>query len=168
MMPELAPKPVSASRAEMVEMILPDEANPLGSARGGVILHLIDIAAALAAARHCRRQVVTASFDEVDFLHPVRVGDLVILPASVNLAGRTSMEVGVKVLSENPKTGETRHTASAYTTFVALDDWGHPSPVPPLLLESDEDRRRNEQAMVRRERRLAQRKDRPRSSADGS
>jgi acyl-CoA hydrolase len=167
MIPEVAPKPVSASRAEMVEMIMPSEANPLGSASGGVILHLIDIAAAIAASRHCRRQVVTASFDEVDFLHPVRVGDLVILKASVNYAGRTSMEVGVKVLSENPKTGETRHTASAYTTFVALDDWGHATPVPPLLLETDEDRRRNEQASVRRERRLAQQKDRTRDAAGG-
>jgi acyl-CoA hydrolase len=167
MLPELAPKPVSASRAEMVEMIMPSEANPLGSASGGVILHLIDIAAAIAASRHCRRQVVTASFDEVDFLHPVRVGDLLILKASVNFAGRTSMEVGVKVLSENPKTGETRHTASAYTTFVALDDWGHASPVPPLLLETDEDRRRNDQARVRRERRLAQQKGRTRDAAGG-
>ncbi len=169
MMPDPSPKPVSASRVEMVEMIMPSEANPLGSASGGVILRWIDIAAAIAASRHCRRQVVTASFDEVDFLHPVRVGDLLILKASVNFAGRTSMEIGVKVLSENPKTGETRHTASAYTTFVALDDWGHASPVPPLLLETGEDRRRNEQAKARREQRLAERmrKNRTRDAAGG-
>lgn len=153
---EMAAKPVSKSRVEMVEMILPNEANPLGTASGGKILHLIDIAAAIAASRHCRKQVVTASFDEVDFLHPVRVGDLVILKSSVNFAGTTSMEVGVKVLSENPKTGEIRHTASAYTTFVALDDWGRPTRVPPILPETDEDRRRNEEGRRRREARLAQ------------
>lgn len=153
----MAPKPVSASRVEMVEMILPNDANPLGTASGGKIMHLVDIAAAIAAHRHCRRQVVTASFDELDFLQPVRVGDLVILKASVNFAGRTSLEVGVKVLSENPRTGELRHTASAYTTFVAIDDYGQPAPIPPLLLESDEDRRRNEEARLRRERRLGRR-----------
>ncbi len=153
---DLGVKPVSQSRVEMVEMILPNEANPLGTASGGKILHLIDIAAAIAASRHCRKQVVTASFDEVDFLHPVRVGDLVILKASVNFAGTTSMEVGVKVLSENPKTGEIRHTASAYTTFVALDDWGRPTRVPPILPETEEDRRRSEEARQRRERRLAE------------
>lgn len=153
---EMAGKPVSQSRVEMVEMILPNEANPLGTASGGKILHLIDIAAAIAASRHCRKQVVTASFDEVDFLHPVRVGDLVILKASVNFAGTTSMEVGVKVLSENPKTGEIRHTASAYTTFVALDDWGRPTRVPPIVPETEDDRRRHDEGRQRRERRLAQ------------
>ena len=150
----LLSKPVSESRTEMVELILPSEANPLGTASGGNILRLIDVAAAISAMRHCRRQVVTASFDEVSFLHPVRVGDLVILKASVNYVGKTSMEVGVKVLSENPRTGEVRHTASAYTTFVALDDWGHSTQVPMLDLETDEDRRRNDQGRMRRERRL--------------
>ena len=138
----------------MVEMILPNDANPLGTASGGKIMHLVDIAAAIAAHRHCRRQVVTASFDELDFLHPVRVGELVILRASVNFAGKTSLEVGVKVLSENPKTGERRKTASAYTTFVAIDDYGKPVEIAPLLLESDVDRRRNEQAQERRTHRL--------------
>jgi acyl-CoA hydrolase len=150
------PKPVSTSRVEMVEMILPNDANPLGTASGGKIMHLIDIAAAIAAHRHCRRQVVTASFDELDFLHPVRIGDLVILKASVNFVDHTSMEVGVKVLSENPRTGEMRHTASAYTTFVALDDLGRPVAAPPLRLETDEDQRRNEQARQRRAHRLAE------------
>lgn len=163
---EMPGKPVSQSRVEMVEMILPNEANPLGTASGGKILHLIDIAAAIAASRHCRKQVVTASFDEVDFLHPVRVGDLVILKASVNYAGTTSMEVGVKVLSENPKTGEIRHTASAYTTYVALDDWGRPTRVPPVVPESEDDRRRNEEGRQRRERRLAQARQRPRKGTE--
>jgi acyl-CoA hydrolase len=157
---DLPPKPVSESRVEMVEMILPNDANPIGTASGGKILHLIDIAAAIAAMRHCRRQVVTASFDEVAFHHPVRVGDLVILKASVNFVARSSMEIGVKVLSENPKTGERRHTASAYTTFVALDDLGHPTHVAPLTLESNEDRRRNEQGRLRREHRIATREQR--------
>ena len=135
-------------------MIQPNDANPLGTASGGRIMHFIDIAAAIAAHRHARRQVVTASFDELDFLHPVRVGDLVILKASVNCAGNSSMEVGVKVLSENPRTGERRHTATAYTTFVAIDDYGKPVPIPPLHLEDDEDRRRNAEAQERRRRRL--------------
>jgi len=158
---ELPPKPVSESLVEMVEMILPNDANPIGTASGGKILHLIDVAAAISAMRHCRRQVVTVSFDEVDFLFPVRVGDLVILKASVNFVGRTSMEVGVKVVSENPKTGERRHTASAYTTFVALDDLHHPTSVPPLELETDEDRRRFEQGRTRRENRVAMRAKHP-------
>lgn len=148
-------KPVSASRVEMVEMILPNDANPLGTASGGKIMHLIDIAAAIAAQRHSRRAVVTASFDELDFLQPVRVGELVILLASVNFVGSSSMEVGVKVLSENAITGERRHTASAYTTFVALDDEGRRSTVPPLILETDDDRRRFEQAGQRRAHRLS-------------
>lgn len=142
-------------------MILPNDANPIGTASGGKILHLIDIAAAIAAMRHCRRQVVTVSFDEVDFLHPVRVGDLVILKAAVNFVGRTSMEIGVRVVSENPKTGERRHTASAYTTFVALDDLGKPTAIPPVRLETDEDRRRHEQGRLRREHRVAVRKAHP-------
>ena len=150
----LPAKPVSVSRVEMVEMILPNDANPLGTASGGKIMQLIDMAAAIAAYRHCRRQVVTASFDELDFHYPVRVGELVILRASVNCTGRTSLEVGVKVLSENPMTGEMQHTASAYTTFVALSDSGKPVEVPALLLESDEDRRRNEQARARRDHRI--------------
>ncbi|MDM7917344.1 MAG: acyl-CoA thioesterase [Candidatus Eisenbacteria bacterium] len=139
----------------MVEMIQPNDTNPLGTASGGKIMHLIDIAAAIAALRHCRRRVVTASMDRIDFLHPVHLGELVILRASVNYAGKTSLEVGVKVLSEDPRTGETLHTASAYATFVAVNDYGQPVPVPPLVLETDEDRRRNAQAIERRERRLA-------------
>jgi acyl-CoA hydrolase len=152
---EVTAKPVSASRVEMVEMVLPNDANVLGNVLGGKVMHLIDIAAAISAHRHCRRQVVTASIDELDFLHPVRVGELVILKASVNYAGDTSLEVGVKVLSENPKTGEMRHTASAYTTFVALDDYGNPVRVPSLKLETDDDHRRNSQAKKRREHRLS-------------
>lgn len=151
----LPAKPVSESRVEMIELILPNDANPHGTASGGKIMHFVDIAAAIAAQRHCRCAVVTASFDELDFLQPVRVGELVILKASVNFAGRTSMEVGVKVLAENPVTGERRHTASAYTTFVAVDEKGEPTEVPPLVLESDEDRRRHGQAAQRRQNRLS-------------
>jgi acyl-CoA hydrolase len=151
----------------MVEMILPNDANPLGTASGGKIMQLIDIAAAVAAQRHSRHPVVTASFDELDFLQPVRVGELVILKASVNFVGTTSMEVGVKVLSENAITGERRHTASAYATFVALGEDGHPAHVPPLVLETDDDRRRWEQAGQRRAHRLSKLSRRTRHRRNG-
>lgn len=140
----------------MTELVLPNDANTLGNVLGGKVLHLVDIAAALAAHRHCRRQVVTASMDRVDFLHPVRVGQVMTLRARVNYVARTSMEVGVKVEAENLMTGETRHTASAYATFVALDDLGKPVPVPPLALESEEDRRREAEGRARREHRLGE------------
>ncbi len=150
------PRTMRESEVEMTELVLPNDANTLGNALGGRVMHWIDIAAALAAARHCRRQVVTASVDRVDFLHPVRVGQVICVRARVNHVSRTSMEVGVKAESENLLTGERRHTASAYTTFVALDDLGHPTPVPPLELETDEDRRRFEEGKARREQRLAE------------
>jgi acyl-CoA hydrolase len=140
----------------MVELVLPNDANTLGNILGGKVMHLVDIAAAIAAHRHCRRQVVTASMDRIDFLHPVKVGELIILKASVNFAARTSMEVGVKVLSEDLKTGVQRQTASAYSTFVALDEAGRPAPVPPLLPETDEDRRRLAEGEARRRIRLAE------------
>lgn len=140
----------------MVELVLPNDANTLGNILGGKVMHLVDIAAAIAAHRHCRRQVVTASMDRIDFLHPVKVGELIILKASVNFAARTSMEVGVKVLSEDLKTGVQRQTASAYSTFVALDEAGRPAPVPPLLPENDEDRRRLAEGEARRRIRLAE------------
>src|SRR5512140_3926772 len=127
-------KPVAESRVEMVELVLPNDANPLGSILGGKVMHLIDIAAAIAAHRHCRRPVVTASMDRVDFHHPVRVGQLIILQASVNYVAHTSMEVGVKVQSEDLNTGVRLHTASAYTTFVALGPDGRSQPVSALLL----------------------------------
>lgn len=135
-------------------MVLPNDANPLGFALGGRVLHAIDIAAAIAAHRHCGRKVVTASFDRVDFRHPIMVGQVMVLMASVNYVARTSMEVGVKVLAEDLSSGERVATASAYTTFVALDEDGRPEPVPPLILEAEEDRRRFREGEQRRAQRL--------------
>jgi acyl-CoA hydrolase len=154
------PRSVAESRVEMVELVLPNDANPLGNLLGGKVMHLVDMAAAIAAHRHCRCPVVTASVDRIDFLHPVRVGQIIILRASLNHAAHTSMEVGVKVLSEDLQTGDRLHTASAYATFVALDAGGQPAPVPPLLLESDEDRRRFREAGIRRAARLREREER--------
>lgn len=151
------PRPVSRSRVEMTELVLPNDANVHGSVLGGRVMHLVDICAAIAANRHSGHGVVTAAVDEIEFLHPVAVGELLILKASINLAARTSMEVGVKVWSENPRTGERRHTSSAYLTFVAVDADGRPVEVPPVLPESDDDRRRMEEAARRREVRLRHR-----------
>ena len=114
-------KPVSASRSEMVEVVLPNDANPLGNMLGGRVMHLIDIAGALAAHRHSNSHVVTASVDYLDFRFPIRVGEFIVLKSSVNRVFHTSMEVGVKVFAENILTGERKHTSSAYLTFVALD-----------------------------------------------
>lgn len=117
-------------------------------------MHLVDMAAALAATRHARRPVVTASVDSLTFLHPVQIGQLIVLKSSVNRAFRTSMEVGVKVTVENLATGEVRHTSSAYLTFVALDSEGHPMAVPPVIPETEEEKRRYQEAGQRREHRL--------------
>lgn len=156
----MEPRSVAESRVEMVELVLPNDANPLGNLLGGKVMHLVDIAAAIAAHRHCRCPVVTASVDRIDFLHPVRVGQIIILQASVNHAAHTSMEVGVRVLSEDLDTGDRLHTASAYATFVALGQSGRPASVPPLVLESDEDRRRFREAGARRAVRLREREER--------
>jgi acyl-CoA hydrolase len=153
----LEAKLVRESQAEMVEVVLPNDANPLGSILGGKVMHLIDIAAAIAAYRHSRSYVVTASMDHVDFLHPVRIGELIVLKSSVNRAFHTSMEVGVKVFAENVLTGERRHTSSAFVTFVAIDDQGKPKPIPPVIPETEEEKRRYEQAEVRRRYRLQHR-----------
>jgi acyl-CoA hydrolase len=156
----LEPRPVRLSQVEMTELVLPNDANIHGSILGGRVMHHVDICGAIAATRHCGRGVVTASIDEIEFLHPVRVGHVLILRASVNYAARTSVEVGVKVWSEDPRTGERRHTSTAYLTFVALDEWGRPTEVPPVLPGTDEERRRHEAAGRRRERRLALRRER--------
>jgi acyl-CoA hydrolase len=150
-------KPVSVSRSEMTEVVLPQDANPLGNILGGRVMHLMDIAAAIAAHRHSNSYVVTASVDYVDFRNPIRVGELIILKSSVNRVFHTSMEVGVKIFSENTLTGERKHTTSAYVTFVAIDENRQPHLVPPLILESKEDKRRFKQAGDRRRIRLAQR-----------
>jgi uncharacterized protein (TIGR00369 family) len=151
-------KPVSDSAVMMAQLMNPEDANPAGNVHGGVIMKLIDNAAGVVAARHARSNVVTASIDRLDFIRPAFIGDLVILRASLNHAGRTSVEVGVRVEAEDLLTGDVRHTASAYLTFVALDKNGSPLKVPCLILESDDDRRRNQEAMARREMRINERK----------
>lgn len=151
-------KKVSESRVIMAQLMNPLDANPLGNVHGGVIMRLIDTAAGVAAMRHARNVAVTASIDRMDFHHPIFVGDLVTLKASVNLVGRSSMEVGVRVEAENLVTGEIRHTNSAYLTYVALDRTNRPVSVPTLILENEEDLRRNQQARARRELRLQERK----------
>ncbi len=154
-------KPVRGSRAEMTEVVLPNDANVLGNVLGGRVMHLIDIAAAIAGHRHANSHVVTASVDYLDFRNPIRIGDLIILKSSVNRVFRTSMEIGVKVFSENVLTGERKHTSSAYLTFVAIDENRNPRTISPLLLETAEDRRRFREAGQRRRFRLAHRFKRP-------
>jgi len=148
------PKTPRNSRCMMTEHVLPVDGNSLGTAFGGKVAQWIDIAAAIACQRHCRSRVVTASMDELHFIHPIKVGWIVELQARVNAAFRTSMEAGVRIESENPMTGERRHVCSAYLTFVAQDAEGQPALVPALVLETDEDRRRHQDALVRREGRL--------------
>ena len=150
-------KPVSASRSEMVEIVLPNDANALGTMLGGRVMHFIDIAGALAAGRHANSYVVTASVDYLDFRVPVRVGEFLVLKASVNRVFRTSMEVGVKVFAEDILAGERKHASSAYVTYVALDMNRRPHPAPPLILETDDDRRRFIEAGERRRLRLSTR-----------
>ncbi len=153
-MPGLNAKPVSASQVVMTELVLPSHTNALETIFGGVIMSWIDICAAIAAQRHSQRDVVTASIDKLNFVAPVKKGWVVNLKASVNFVSRTSMEVGVRVDAENPKTGEVFHTASAYTTFVAIGGNGRSVEVPGLLLETEDDKRRHEAARLRREARL--------------
>lgn len=150
-----AGRPVRASRTEMSEFALPQDANLLGNVLGGRVMHLVDMAGAAAALRHSRTNVVTASVDHLDFRNPIHVGELILLKASVNRVFHSSMEIGVKVFSENLLTGERKHTTSAYLTFVALDDAQRPTPAPPLICQTAEDRRRYRQAMVRRKSRMA-------------
>jgi acyl-CoA hydrolase len=154
-------RPVRESLSEYSEMALPNDANPLGFLLGGRVMHLVDMAGALAATRHARCPVVTAAVDSMRFLHPVHIGQLVTLKASVNRAFRTSMEVGVKVFVEDLLTGERKHTSSAYLTFVAIDQMGRPVPVPCVIPESAEEKRRFEEAGRRREYRLSVKKQAP-------
>ncbi|MGZ4732957.1 MAG: acyl-CoA thioesterase [Terriglobales bacterium] len=145
------PRPVRDSQSEMAEIVLPNDSNVLGALLGGRLMHWIDLAAAMAAHRHSRNYVVTASIDHLDFKVPVHVGDLVILRSSVNRVYRTSMEVGVKVWVENYILDHCEHVSSAYLTFVAVDAAGRHLPVPPVVPETDEQRRRYEDAGRRRE-----------------
>ncbi len=149
-------KRVGDSRVVMAQMMNPQDANPVGNVHGGVVVKIIDEAAGVVAARHARSNVVTASIDRMDFHNPVFVGDVLFFAASLNLVGRTSMEIGVRVDAENLITGVVRHAASAYLTYVALDAQGKPREVPPLILESEEEKRRNREARERREVRLAE------------
>ena len=149
--PLLPPRKIADSRSEMTELVLPNDANTLGNLLGGRLMHFIDLVGAIAAYRHARTHVVTASMDHIDFIAPVHVGDLLILKSSLNRAFRTSMEVGVKVWVEHTIDGTLRHVASAYLTFVAVDQQGGRVRVAPLELETDEDQRRYHDAGRRRE-----------------
>jgi acyl-CoA hydrolase len=145
----------------MAELVLPNDANPLGNILGGKVMHLMDVAAAIVASRHARRPVVTVSVDGIEFHHPVKVGHVVHLTARVNHTGTTSMEVGVRVESENPLTGERLHTSSAFLTFVALDDHGRPTSVPPLEPKTASERRLFAEAAARRDERLRKHRVKP-------
>jgi uncharacterized protein (TIGR00369 family) len=153
----LTAKPVSASKTVFSRTMLPSDANPSGNVHGGEIMRLIDECAGAAATRHARQRVVTARVDELSFVAPVYVGNLVTARASVNDVGTKSMEVGVRVDAEDLLTGKTVHVSSAYLVFVAIDDDGRTARLPPLIAETDEERQRMAAAKVRRERRLARR-----------
>jgi uncharacterized protein (TIGR00369 family) len=147
-------KTVSQTCVIVTHPMTPLDVNNAGNVHGGVIMKLIDEAAAIVAIRHARSNVVTASVDRLDFVNPVYAADVVTFKASLNLVGRSSMEIGVRVESENPMTGERKHTATAYLTYVALDRGGKPTSVPPLILETEEDKRRNRDAQARRAARM--------------
>lgn len=151
-------KTVKESQVIMSQIMYPQDTNTAGNVQGGVILRLADITAGAVAIKHARTNVVTASIDRVDFYSPVYPGDMVTFKGSLNYVGRTSMEVGVRVETETVLTGYTRHTASAYITMVALDKNGKPTEVPPLILETEEEIRRNNEAKLRREIRLKERR----------
>jgi acyl-CoA hydrolase len=144
---------IADSAAEMLQVVLPNDTNPLGNALGGTVMHWIDLVAAIAAYRHSHRPVVTVSMDRLDFRAPIRLGHIVHLKARLHYVGRTSMEVGVEVFAEDPQTGDRRQTSSALVTYVALNDLGQPTAVPPLVLTTDEERALFEAARQRRQQR---------------
>jgi len=150
-------RPVRESLTDYSEFALPNDANHLGNLLCGKVMHLVDITGAMAAMRHSRRPVVTVAVDYMTFLHPVHIGQLVILRASVNRVFRTSIEVGVKVFMEDLIKGDVKHTSSAYLTYVALDESGAPVEIPPVIPETEEEKRRYQEAGRRREYRLEQR-----------
>jgi acyl-CoA hydrolase len=154
-MAKLPGKTVDQSATETVEVVLPNDANPLGNLLGGKVMHLIDIAGAIAAQRHSRSQVVTVAMDNLDFLYPIRVGENVALRARMTRAFHTSMEVEVRVYREDYLTGQRQQTSSAFVTYVALDPQGKPQAVPPLILRTKEEKRRHREALGRRRHRLA-------------
>jgi acyl-CoA hydrolase len=151
-------KKVSESRVEMAQVMFPMDTNMAGNVHGGTIMKLIDTAAGIAAQRHCRTNVVTASMDRLDFHEPIFMGELVILRASINYVGSTSMELGVRVDAENLMTGKVRHTNSAYVTMVSLDENRKPTPAPKIVPETEDERRRSEEGRIRARRRKELRK----------
>lgn len=153
----MEPKSAQDSAVIMTHLVLPQDANPAGNLHGGVILKHVDTTAGVVAKRHTRGNVVTVSIDRMAFKEPAYMGELLIFKASLNHVGRSSMEIGVRVEAENLKTGEVRHTNSAYLTFVALDETGRPTRVPPLVLEDETTRRRYAEAELRRELRQKER-----------
>lgn len=159
-------KTVSESQLEMVELVLPNDTNQLGNLLGGRLMHWVDIVAALAAAKHSNRVAVTASVDEMNFLGPIKLGQLVRLRASVNRAFNTSMEVGVRCEVEDLRTGDTRHVNTAYLTFVAIDEFGRGIQVPTIIPETEDQKRRFEAAQARRELRLQRRTELERVEAE--
>lgn len=148
------PKPISASRVTLSQLMHLEHANLLGNVHGGWIMKLADEAGALACMRHAQKKVVTVAIDSMTFREPIRIGDLVILNAEVAYTGRTSMEAEVHVLAENPVTGQQTHTNTAYLVYVALDDKGKPTPVPPLKAETDDEKRKMADALERQKHRL--------------
>jgi uncharacterized protein (TIGR00369 family) len=150
----LAAKPISVSRIMLSQLMHPEHANLLGNVHGGWVMKLVDEAGALACMRHAQKKVVTVAIDSMTFRQPIKIGDLVILKAEVSYTGRTSMEAAVEVHAENPLTGEQTHTNTAYLVYVALDDEGRPTTVPPLLAETEEERGKMQRAQERQERRL--------------
>lgn len=161
-------KTVGESALVVAYQMLPQDANPMGNVHGGVIMKLIDSTAGAVAIRHARRNAVTASIDRLDFHHPVYIGNLVHCKAAINLVSRTSMEVGVRVEAEDLLTGQVRHTGSAYLTFVVLDETGKPMPVPPIILQTEDEHRRNREATERHRRRMEVRAEKKAAAQGGA
>jgi acyl-CoA hydrolase len=153
------PKPIRASRIQLAQMMMPEHANTHGNVHGGWIMKLVDEAGALASTRHAAHRTVTVAIDRMVFRHPIHIGDLVLFNAEVTYAGHTSMEVEVDVIAENPISGEQIHTNAAYLVYVAIDDNGKPTRVPPLMAETLEEQARMDAAVERQQRRLAQKTD---------
>ncbi|MBI3174996.1 MAG: acyl-CoA thioesterase [Chloroflexi bacterium] len=150
----LDPKPVRASRISIAQLMQPEHANNLGNVHGGWIMKLVDEAGALACMRHAGRRVVTVAIDSMVFRQPIRIGDLVILNAEVTYTGRSSVEAEVQVVAENPVTGERTHTNTAYLVYVALDDAGNPTSIPPVQAETEDEAKKLEEGRERQKRRL--------------
>ncbi|HLA88594.1 MAG TPA: acyl-CoA thioesterase [Anaerolineales bacterium] len=153
---DLTPKNTHASQVTLSQLMHPEHANLLGNVHGGWIMKLVDEAGALACMRHAQKKVVTVAIDSMTFRQPIRIGDLIILNAKVTYTGNTSMEAEVQVVAENPVTGEQTNTNTAYLVYVALDDKGHPSPVPALIVETDEEKAQMALAKKRQAHRIAQ------------